>query len=62
MSVNPNAMPAKNGTVAPRQRSHYDECRCLSCIDGEGNPTRPKTVGITGSAVYKVALAKSMAR
>jgi hypothetical protein len=55
-------MPAKNGIVAPRQRPHYDECRCLDCIDAEGNPTRPKPVGITGSAAYKAALAKAMVR
>jgi len=64
--MSPNNMPRKNGTKPPRVKEHHIECRCLNCIDHNGNipPHRQHlfTPGITADRSYKAALKKAMGK
>lgn len=53
--MTPNAMPRKLGATPPKPRRHHDECRCLDCIDWEGNIIRAQQKRITQEASYRAA-------
>lgn len=50
--MTPLNMPKKLGAT-PKPKRHHDECRCLDCIDMNGQPTRKP--GITSDRVYRAA-------
>jgi len=51
--MTPLNMPKKLGATPPKPKRHHDECRCLDCIDMNGQPTRKP--GITSDRVYRAA-------
>jgi hypothetical protein len=64
--MSPNQMPRRNGVKPPKAKEHNIECRCLDCIDWEGNVTPHRkhlfAPGITSDRNYRSALKKAMGK